>query len=455
MTTKNSAPAANPPQRNQLAFLAVHSPMAKLVVASVISLLLMVPAMMVLGFVKERANRATVVAADIAKGWGGEQTLNGPYLVVPYRKTEESRTQYAVFSAQSEKMSLDVSVEERRRSIYRTPLYASRTKVEGLFAALPADIADRLGIVDYDSAYLAMSVSDLSGFRSEALIEIRGSGKGSFEPGLPGLTGEERPGFHHMLRAGLVRSGFDFSIDMTLNGASRLNILPSGRATEIAMTSDWPHPGFSGRFLPDTRSIGEQGFSAGWTIPSLAQGTNAMSLAAQLPVSASPVSVGFVEPLQFYQVISRTLKYATAFFALTFLAVFILETRAGQPFHWVQYVLVGLALVIFFLLLLALAEHIGFGAAYVAAATATTALIAWYVGDAMRHARSGFTMAGVLGTVYALIYFVMSEEDYALLAGSVVAFLAIAAVMIATRRLDWERGGRLAGPAPDPVPQQA
>ncbi|MCG6857894.1 MAG: cell envelope integrity protein CreD [Salaquimonas sp.] len=456
MSTSDTVAAPVPSRRSGLAHLGIRSPMGKLVIAGVISFLLMVPAMIVLGFVNERAHRAETVAKEIAAGWGGEQTLNGPYLVLPYRKSEWSSPLYAVFSAEQLKMDLNVGVEERKRSIYRTPLFQSRTHISGRFAPLPATIEEKLGVVDYDSAFMAMSVSDISGFRSEARIDIDGRGKGVFQPGLSGLADRKHRGFSYALPEGLARSGFSFNVDLTLNGARQLTILPSARATEIEMNSDWPHPGFAGRMLPDSRAVTGQGFSASWTIPSLAQGTSMMNLATSLPESAAEISVGFVEPLQFYQVIARTLKYSTAFFALTFLAVFILEVKGNRSIHWMQYALVGLALVIFFLLLLALAEHIGFGPAYAIAATATTMLISWYVGDALRRLRSGVIMAGVLGVIYVVIYLVMSEEDYALLAGSIVAFLTITATMFATRRLEWDGGeSSSASPLPEAPPRTA
>jgi inner membrane protein len=462
-----AAPSAAGAQKRARGF--TDAPGVKLVLAGVLSLMLMVPAMIVLALVNERDNRAQEAAASIAAGWGSAQAVNGPYLVIPFRMPDNPQTgargerRLAIQSAETADIVGDVKVEERRRSIYSLPLYRAEAKLTGRFAPARVDeIAAIGGTPDLGDAYVVFSISDLSGFRSEVVIDF---GQGP-KPLLPGMreatasridltawengapaTDSSFGGIHVPLSAETAGAGFAYSIDMTFNGSRRLIVAPSAATTTLAVQSDWPHPGFGGKFLPDSRELGETGFSAKWSVPTLARGVNQLSLESAMPSPSGLIHIDFVEPLKFYQVIARVLKYAVAFFALTFIAVFLLEMRGGRPLHLIQYALAGFALVIFFVLLLAFAEHIGFGPAYLLSATATTALIAWYVGDAIGERTGYVVMALVLGVLYVLLYLIMRAEEYALLAGAIVAFATIGLTMFATRRIDWSGGDAQAAPA--------
>ncbi|WP_209011854.1 cell envelope integrity protein CreD [Roseibium aggregatum] len=233
------------------------------------------------------------------------------------------------------------------------------------------------------------------------------------------------------------RSGFSFDIPLQFNGSTAIYLAPAGQTTKVAITSDWPHPGFTGAFLPETRDITDGGFTAEWVIPYLARGLPKFLETTILPLQSTMMGVKFVEPVDFYQTISRSLKYAIGFFSLTFMAVFMLEMGSSWQFHWIQYGLVGLALVVFYVMLLALAEHIGYTRAYLAAACAATALNAAYVGSSLKSWMAGAVMLTVLASIYAVLYALMREQDYALLIGSIIAFVALAITMFATQRIDW------------------
>ena len=215
----------------------------------------------------------------------------------------------------------------------------------------------------------------------------------------------------------------------------------------VELNSDWPHPGFTGAFLPETRSISDSGFDAQWTIPYLARGIPKVLETKNLPLQNKAFGVKFVEPVNFYQTISRSLKYAVGFISLTFMAVFVLEMRSGWQFHWMQYGLVGFALIIFYVMLLAFSEHFGYGPAYFVAASAATVLNAVYIGTSLNSRSAGLIMLAVLGSIFAILYALMREQDYALLIGSVIAFVALAISMFATQRIDWSRsptdGGKI------------
>lgn len=444
------------------------TPGFKFILLGFISLLLLLPTLLVWGVVEERAQRATDVAAEISLGWGGRQLINGPYLVIPYsvsvtrnNKTEQE-TRFATFSAEDAAFLATFDVEERRKSIYSTPLYQSKLSIKGTFAAVSLDaITARDGKPDLNNAFIAMGIADTSGFRSDVDLKI-GAGQTRALAVAPGLRGMAAPGWratrtarpvrsrgrrtasggiHALVNESEARNGFTFDMQFVLNGSRTVAFVPAAKNTQLSTTSNWPHPGFDGRFLPIQRSITDTGFEAAWSIPNLARGIDLQTLGTGLPNPSSIIQINFVEPLKFYQIISRTLKYAIAFFALIFLAVFIMELSGTHKLHWIQYILVGLAMVVFYILLLALAEHIGFDLAYGLAATATALLIALYVGRTLSAKRSGIIMGVVIGLSYAIIYLVMKEQEYALLAGALIAFVAIATTMYATRDTDWSGTG--------------
>ena len=434
----------------------LSSPGVKFIIIGFITIALLIPAMTVWALVEERAQRAEHVARTIAKGWGSEQTINGPYVVIPYRisqqvgKNMKVVTRYAISSPEALDAKGNIEVEERKKSIYRTQLYHTKMELTGRFA--PAEIDRILGLGGKplpERAFLAIGVSDMTGFRSDVNLQMNGETGRSFRPGLNGVENrqfnrhvESSSGVHVPLSLKNVEEGFTFGIDLALNGSRHVSFVPAGKTTTLALSSNWPHPGFDGQFLPEKRELSENGFLAQWTIPNLARGIDSMVFSTNLPANNSAMTVNFVEPLRFYQVTSRTLKYSIGFFSLIFLAVFILELRGKQSVHWIQYLLVGLSMVVFYILLLAFAEQVGFALAYLVSSIATTLLVSWYVGDSLGQQRSSIVMGTILSALFLLMYLIMSEEDYALLAGSITAFLAITATMIATRRVNWNNSQR-------------
>ncbi|MEW7007622.1 cell envelope integrity protein CreD [Lentilitoribacter sp. EG35] len=441
-----------------------QTPGWKFIVTGVITLLLTIPALLVWGLVEERADRANQVANSISQGWGQAQRINGPYLVVPYLVTEKHKDKYievrrhAIYSPDLLENTSDLVVEERKKAIYSTPLYHMKSTLSGKFAPIDTSvIISRNGRPRLNEAFLAVEVSDPTGFRSEVMASINNDDAGIFKPGLKGVNPTNRSavdydmynpqainakssGIHLPIAKEALQDEMQFEIKLAINGSRGLQIVPSGKTTKLAVQSNWPHPGFDGQFLPETRNITEDGFDANWTIPNLARGMSAVSLSDTLSSTKSVIKIGFVKPLKFYQLVSRTLKYAIAFFSLVFLSIFILEIAGKQSVHWIQYILTGLTMVVFYILLLALAEHIGFEFAYLIAATATTALVSWYVGTTLKSKNAMWLLTAIIGMTYAIMYLILKEDKYALLIGSIIAFAAIAVTMYATRNIDWSNG---------------
>ncbi|WP_299476504.1 cell envelope integrity protein CreD [uncultured Roseibium sp.] len=463
----SSAPATTQPPSGAKVTTFLSSPAVKFVLIGVLTFLLLIPSVFVWILVEERSDRASEVARDIARSWGGTQQINGPYLVIPFTETfttglgdklkTETVQRTAVLFPERLTVEGDITVEERKKSIYALPVYKGRMNLGGAFASPPENMFEPKhgGTIDVaaDKAVLVVGISDVRALKSEIALALDGSRPVPFEPGLGPLAmsagrhvyGAIAPsGINTSVTPATWRKGFSFDIPLQLNGSTAIYFAPAGQTTKVALKSDWPHPGFTGAFLPETRSISDSGFEADWTIPYLARGIPKVLETNQVPLQNKLLGVKFVEPVNFYQTISRSLKYAIGFISLTFLAVFVLEMRSGWRFHWIQYALVGLALIIFYVMLLAFAEHVGYGTAYLIAGAAATLLNAFYIGTSLKSRVAGLVMLVVLGSIFAILFALMREQDYALLIGSVIAFIALAITMFVTQRIDWtgEQGTR-------------
>jgi inner membrane protein len=239
-------------------------------------------------------------------------------------------------------------------------------------------------------------------------------------------------------------AAFTFESDLIFNGSSSLTFAPIGRETRIALTADWPHPSFTGAFLPETRDIRSDGFAASWRIPHLARNvpqawrvgpTETANVHMRLWPSLS--GVNYYVPIDYYDLVNRAAKYGLMFLAVAFFGVFVLELTSGKRVHAVQYVFVGMGMILFYVLLLSFAEHIGFASAYLAASIATGGMLSLYVGMALRSAARGFIMLSVFLILFGLLYLILRLEDYALLAGAVAGFVMLTITMFATLRVNW------------------
>ena len=467
--TPSSRPFSYPePRGNLTTFL--RSPGVKFIMIGVISVALLVPLLLVWGLTEERAQRAADVSRRIANGWGGDQAINGPYLAVPFevqrsrevdgRTVVEQTTEWALVMPETLDVAADLKTEERRLSIYTLPVYNGALTLKGRFGAnILQDLAQFAGTPRLDRALLVLNINDITGIRSDAGVKIDNGTVLPFDPGMrqisamtvAGTDGYATPqsssGVHRPIEQALIERGFAFEIALSLNGSRSFAVAPAGQTTSFSAKANWPHPGFEGLFLPEEKTVTAKDFSAKWTIPYLARGIDRVASGPTLPLSSSMMSINLVEPVQFYQVVSRTLKYSIGFISLVFLAVFVVELKGGRMVHWIQYVLTGLALIVFYVLLLALAEHTGFTIAYAVAALATTLLIAAYLGSATGSRKSGLSLGAVLLSAYGVMYLVLREDEYALLAGALISFVAIAATMYATRRVEWSAPAASAGTA--------
>lgn len=422
-------------------------------------LILQIPVGMVDRLIGERQARRDNAAAGITAKWGGRQDLVGPLLVVPYelhthtRLSDGSdkvtkRIRYASFLAESLVYDAQLASELRERGIFEVPVYESTVRMSGSFARpdfsgfeVPPDV------VQWERALLAMYISDARSIQDAPRLRW-GDGEIAFEPG-PGEGGAAGPGIHAPL-AGLKGAGpFDFDFALRLHGSHGLYFAPLARDTEVRVTSDWPHPSFQGAWLPRSREIGAEGFEARWRVPYLGRSYPQSWSEEDAPleaIAASRFGVDFITPVDPYRVSERAVKYDLLFLGLTFLSLWLFEVLAGARVHAVQYLFVGGGMSLFYLLLLALSEHLGVGWSYALAAAGIIALVSGCAVAVLGQRRRGAAIGAVVTGLYGYLYVLLHNEDHALLVGSLGLFAVLAAVMWLTRRVDWFEKVPLPGP---------
>ena len=430
----------------------------KIAAICIMSFFLLVPLALIKEQIRERSQRQNEVQASIANSAAGEQVLVGPVIAVHYREQVEvlipegeagqagkSRLQVVertlMLPPEMLSMAGETVVETRHRGIYQARLFRLGLATSGRFVIKPLIEAHSGGRILEASARLVLGIADPRGVNNDPEVLINGKTHRFASPGSKG-KGDQESGVRHLsIDLGPLdiqrESRFDFSFPLQLTGTARLAIAPTGEANHIEMKSAWPHPNFGGRFLPTVRTVSKDGFGASWDISHLARNFEA----TLNPARGEVLSIDFVDPVNVYLQSERAVKYGVLFIALTFAGFFLTEILRRSPIHPMQYLLVGLALAIFFLLLIAFSEHLPFYAAYGLSAVACIGLIATYLSGALGGARQGFAFGAGLTGLYGVLYGVLLSEDNALLMGSVLLFLALAATMLATRHLDWYRLG--------------
>ncbi|MDF3937159.1 cell envelope integrity protein CreD [Pseudomonas citronellolis] len=438
----------------------------KLGAIAVLMLLLLVPLLMIGGLVGERQAYRDGVLQDIARSSAYAQRLRGPLLVVPYVRQviawERDEARGARVPVQREKRGRlyflpetflvdgQMSTELRHRGIYEARLYHLDSRVSGRFV-VPANfgVRDDLGSYRFEQPFLAVGISDVRGIQNALKLNL-GERQLDFAPGSRSRRLGEGVHARLPLDASASEQRFDYAFDLALLGSSRLDVTPVGRDSQVNLRADWPHPSFGGEFLPVERSVGADGFNAHWRTSffasNLEEATQACFTGKDCAgFESRSFGVSLVDPVDQYLKADRALKYALLFIGLTFAGFFLFEVLKGLALHPVQYALVGLALALFYLLLLSLAEHLGFELAYLVSAGACVALIGFYLCTVLRSALRGCAFALGLAALYAMLYGLLRAEDYALLMGSLLLFTVLAGVMALTRGLDWYGVGRAKG----------
>ncbi len=430
----------------------------KLIVVCGLALLMTIPALFVYSLVNERTERAKEVTDEISGLVGGRQTFLGPTLAIPYAVPTQTvagttvvtaasdHGVYFVFPAQAE-ATVKTHTEERHRSLFKVPVFQAEIKFEATFDLTGVPAAAPAGaVLDWSRAEIVVGVSDARGALADATMSINAK-TNTLVPAenVEDISGGDQDPhvnlkFFGVKAAEIAQPNAEFQVASSLrfSGAQRIAVLAYGKTTHLKMEGDWPNPSFDGGFLPVDRSVSKQGFSGDWSVPFMARGVRAEGRSNSFAgLDATNLGVSFVEVADPYQSVNRSLKYALLFLGLLFLSYFVFEVTTGKRVHPAQYILVGVAQIIFYLLLLSLAERIGFDWGFLIAGAATVILLSVNAAWIFVSRGQGFRALVCFSVLYALIYLLLRLEDNALLVGAVASFLAIAAVMYFTRKIDW------------------
>ena len=431
----------------------------KILLLVVLVLLLLIPLMMIRGLINERNNTADFAEADIMEAWGSQLIEAGPIIAIPGVRTGEVRTKTErdgekieivkkpftlIITPRKLSIGAHFKTEIRRRGIFSVPLFSGSLALSGSFnpaAALAAIRADEE--IFLDRAELVISLSSQKGIRK--IDDARWNGTDLFfQPGNRGHSlalfnrGQLGNGIYAAIN-GFSNNEANFEIAIAIQGGQFIRFLPVGQDTHVEIAADWASPSFQGSFLPNESNVGESGFDAVWDISYLSRDIPLFWKTGDgdHEYSDSLFGVNFFRAIDTYSLNTRAVKYAILFLIVPFLTLFLLEIFTRKRIHPVPYLLSGIANVIFYLLLLSLSEQMRFYLAYLIAALAVTIMMTLYSRSLLPSWNKSWYMGLVALLSYVLLYAVLNAESYALLIGSVGAFIVVALVMFLTRRLDW------------------
>lgn len=464
----------------------------RFIIVGALAFLMFIPLSLVSDIVRERADYSEQTISSLSLEWGGAHLFSGPLLEIPvtedvtYDRRREAVDAVTGLTLRDEKgnpifehfeetvtevrapvyvypVNLDIDVTgegtTRSRGIFEVPVYTADVKMAFDYDAEAAQDALRgKEVIHWDEARLSVFLSSNRGLRGEARLLADGR-----ELALEPVSGGESERTGITAELGDPRDIGGFRLSLGVNGAETFAVAATGRTTRLTLTSDWPDPSFFGTFLPDAREISDAGFTASWTVPHLARSLPQVgrSFPDQIARHQATMGARFITPNDFYQKAWRASRYGILFISLTFLTILLLDRTSERPAHPVQYLMVGLAQSVFILLMVSYAEQIGFGAAYLVASGATIGLLVVFGATALKLGRRSAVLGGALVTVYGVLYLTLKSADHALLAGSTLAFAALALTMWLTRNETWAGPERPAGwpfkraaKTPDPAPAE-
>lgn len=424
-------------------------------------LLLHIPLLMVRGTLFERRQSRNEAVASISRSWGGSQELIGPVLAIPVVWTRSShkdrlvdgvvvRTEipiekhgFVFLLPHSIATEGEIETSTRYRGIYEAVVYRTHLSMEGTFDPADPRLDEIGGQLDWSRARILVGLSDLRGI-AEAPDLILSGRPAVFEPGtgLPGLANGLSAALGEFDPKGMI----PFAIDLSFQGSGSLTAAPVAAHNEVHFKGNWPAPSFYGEFLPAARDVTEAGFSANWEISSFGRpypqvwtDQSSANESNWQAVQRSGFGVELITPVDAYRVVERSLKYGILFFVLVFTVFFLFEVIARVRVHPFQYLLVGVALCLFYLGFLSLGELVGPGLAYLLSALACIIMVTLYSVSVLHSGVRGLYVAVGLAITYGCLYLVLRMEDFALLAGTLALFAALSLVMFLTRRIDWYR----------------
>jgi len=427
-----------------------RAPLLRLLLMGLVILVLQIPLALINSQITERQAQKDFAVREVTSKWGAQQSLIGPLLIVPYyeytqhrdkqgKPYREAHKRFAGFLPEQLSVDAQVRHETRQRGLFEIPLFQTDIRFAGKFLT-PAFAAWGITAKDilWHESQVVLLVKDAHAIQERAHLHWNNQDL-TFQPGA-GNALPQHSGYHVML-GGLAQQGANFELQIRLNGSDYLYFAPVGNDSVIRMQADWPDPSFTGKWLPVKRDVTARGFTSEWRIAAISRGYGQQWQFAQEnlldKIEPSLVGTDFLVAMDNYRMSERSSKYDVMFLLLTFLVVWLMEVVTRQRVHFIQYLLLGSALCLFYLLLTAFSEHIGFYLAYLIASLAVIITVSLYGKTILLSFRRGLTVGGIIAALYGYLFSLLNEQNYAFLVGSIGIFIALIVTMYLTRHIDW------------------
>jgi inner membrane protein len=417
----------------------------KLISIGILILIMLIPTSMIESLIRERQYTMESSISEVSSKWGYAQTITGPVLSVPYKSYQKDQKgtvveilNYAHFLPDKLDINAKLLPEMRYRGIYEVVVYNSKLNFSGSFSSIKLkdwNIPENL--INWKDAFVSIGIPDMRGIENK--VSLNWNEKKL--PLNPGIDSKDLMESGISVKIPLSEKDssqiYNFSFVISLNGSEDLNFIPLGKETNVQLESSWTTPSFDGAFLPDQRDISAKGFKAKWNVLHLNRNYPQQWRNSEYNVTSSGFGVKLLVPVDEYQKTTRSAKYAVMIIALTFILFFFSEVLNKKRIHPIQYLLVGIALCIFYTLLLSLSEHINFNLAYIISSIAVIGLITVYSLSIFNNKRMSGLMCLILVILYAFVFTILQLEDYALLMGSIGLFIVLAVIMYLSRKINW------------------
>ncbi len=414
----------------------------KLIVVLIILLLMMIPQSMVTRLVWERQNNASSAEAEVSQMWGAEQQITGPYLQIPYRTTHVNSEGEIYYSDHKiTLMPAELRIEGtladtvRQRGIFEVILYTADLDIEGSFDMKEIELLTiDNSVIMWEQAAIHLEISDLRGIDTSLTMSWNQE-EIEYRAGIPGSKGTQ--GVHSMVRLDPGIQQYDFSGKIILQGTKSIHLEPVGKENHFHLRSQWASKKFSGHLIPDRWSDLAPGFEADWHVLSVNRNYPQVWSDKDFHINYSAVGVELIKPVDHYLKNHRATRYSFLVVAFLFLVYFFFEIGRRISIHPMSYILVGLNMSLFFLVLLALSEHMGFNQSYWIAASAHVIVVCLYSMPLFKNLKAVGVLMGLMIFIFGYIYVLLQLESYALLVGAIGIFVILSFVMLASRRIDW------------------
>ncbi|MFC1729547.1 cell envelope integrity protein CreD [candidate division KSB1 bacterium] len=417
----------------------------KLCLIIVLTLASIIPSLMIQSLINERKDRKQDVINEIGSKWSQEQTITGPIVSIPFRQysgdNTDSRaysTEYMHFLPDQLDLKTEVFPEIRYRSIYEAIVYNSQIVISGSFSSFPAEALNTSSNdIIWDGAIISLGISDLRG-----IVEIAEANFDSTEITMePGIVASKifSSGISTKIPINNEKKEYVFEFVIKMRGSHQISFVPVGKLTDVSMTSNWPGPSFDGAYLPVERSINTDGFTANWKVLNFNRAYPQYWIGDTYFIEADNSSFGvkFLVAVDIYQESMRAVKYSFMFVALTFFAFFFSEVMNKTSVHPIQYLFIGMGIILFYILLISISEHLDFDISYLISSLSVIILITGYAKSILRKKSLSFMVGSVLVILYIFFYILLQMEDYGLLVGSIGLFIVLSVIMYMTRDFDW------------------